>query len=267
MRRVRVDVIMNGSLLPLPEVRRVTRALQKQVKRDFAPIWNVVAEVRFVGTRHNARPGAWQLVLLDEADREVDGYHELTREGLPLGRVYLRSAMSGGSAWSLTASHELLELLANPEATLGVLVWSKSGGGRIYSQEVCDPCQDDRFGYRIDGVVVSDFVHPAWFEPWRKPRSTRFDHAKKLTRPFEVPEACYATYYDARRRKWVDADGGQHTPHLEPMYGYGRARTRTRARTLGDASSTRSRKKPPSRGGSRKLLRQVPRPQWRKSDF
>jgi hypothetical protein len=269
MRRIDVDVIMGGQAVPVAEAKRVVTALQAQVTRDFAHVWNVSARIRFAGTPDRARPGAWQLALLDEADNSVEGYHELTREGLPLGRVYMRAAMRGGAEWSITASHELLELLVNPDATLSVFVWSapggghgghggrSHGGGRIYSYEVCDPCQDDRFAYRIEGVALSDFVHPAWFDPWRKARSARFDHAEKLTRPFEVPKGCYATYFDARRRKWIDNWGGHTPPTLRPIDGY--------VRSLPGAPPPKAKKQ--RSGGSRKLLRAVPRPAWRRSEL
>ena len=34
----------------------------------------------------------------------------------------------------------------------------------LYAYEVCDACEADQFGYDIDGVLVSDFVFPSWFE-------------------------------------------------------------------------------------------------------
>jgi hypothetical protein len=242
MKVIPVDFVLpDPKALDAAELRKVVRVLQKQVKRDFAPVWEVSADLRVAPSPERARPGAWQIAIFDSAGGDIDGYHELTREGLPLGRVYLRSARECKLGWSTTASHELLELLANPDTTRSVFVWEKHHGGRIYIHEVCDACQDDPFCYAIDKVYVSDFIYPAWFETWRAPRSARFDQAKKLTRPFQVPKGCYSTYFDARRRRWVDNDGtGKRPPRLIPMWGYGR-------------------------GGSRKHLRQVPRDEWRRS--
>jgi hypothetical protein len=33
---------------------------------------------------------------------------------------------------------------------------------------------------------MTDFVYPSYFESFRKPKSTKFDHRGKLTRPFEI---------------------------------------------------------------------------------
>jgi len=58
-------------------------------------------------------------------------------------------------------SHELLEMLADPWIN-----WCATGNdSKIYALEVCDAVEADDLGYDIDGVRVSDFVTPAWFEP------------------------------------------------------------------------------------------------------
>ena len=241
MRRIHVDVVMANKLFSHAEGRRVTAALERQVQGEFAAAWNVTADVHFVGKPENAHSGAWQLVLLDENEEGAYGYHQLTREGLPLGKVFLRIAMKSPTTWASTASHELLELLVNPDTTMGTFVYDKDAGGRVYSLEICDPCQDDPFCYRLGETWVSDFVHPAWFETWRKRGSAQFDHAKRLTRPFQIAKGGYASFYDARKRKWVNESGGRETPSLIPDFGYA------------------------NRGGSRRSLRAVPRPLWKKS--
>jgi hypothetical protein len=243
MRQFKVDVVSASALIAPGEVRRVTHALQKQVTHDLAPAWNVTADLRFAGPPSKARKGAWQLVLLDERDKQtVDGYHELTKHGLPLGRVMLRTAMQSKTGWTSTASHELLEMLVNPDCQLATFVSDHDVGARVYACEVCDPCQDDPFCYRIDGVWVSDFVHPAWFDGWVSPGSARFDQARKVTRPFKVAKGGYMSYYDARRRKWIEDDGRHVARKLEPTFGVA------------------------ARGGSRKALREVPRHKWRRSE-
>jgi hypothetical protein len=238
--RVAIDVINASTRVSDRDARRCVRALEAQVKKHFAPVWNVGAELAFVERGAKAHRGAWQLVLLDERNASY-GYHELTREGLPLGRVFLREAMHTKAGWTVTASHELLELLVDPDTTLGTLVEDRTLGPRVYAYEVCDPVQDDRFAYEVNGVAVSDFVYPAWFEPWRKPRSARFDHREKLRRPYEVPPSCYASFYDVRKRIWRDNWGGNITPRL----------------TVPEGTS--------DRGGSRHALRGAARSKWKKS--
>ena len=45
--------------------------------------------------------------------------------------------------------------------------------------------------YVIDGVAVSDFVYPSFFESWHQPMSTRFDHLEKVSRPFQTLQNGY----------------------------------------------------------------------------
>ncbi|MGA3401201.1 MAG: hypothetical protein ABSC95_18460, partial [Acetobacteraceae bacterium] len=71
----------------------------------------------------------------------------------------------------------------------------EQGNGKLYAYEVCDACQDDSFGYDIDGVTLCDFVYPAYFQTFRQPGSTRFDHQGKLQKP--VPEVLDGGYISA----------------------------------------------------------------------
>ncbi len=40
--------------------------------------------------------------------------------------------------------------------------------------------------FKINGVDMSDFVYPAYFELFRAPGSVKFDHENKVTRPFQL---------------------------------------------------------------------------------
>ena len=60
----------------------------------------------------------------------------------------------------------------------------------LYAYEVCDAVEGEEF--LIDGVAMSDFVYPAYFESFRKPTSIQFDHLKKINRPFQILEGGYA---------------------------------------------------------------------------
>ena len=42
------------------------------------------------------------------------GYHEITSQGTPLGKVFAKLDLQSGASWTVTLSHELLEMLADP---------------------------------------------------------------------------------------------------------------------------------------------------------
>ena len=73
----------------------------------------------------------------------------------------------------------------------------------MYALEVADPVQDDH--YNIDGIAVSNFTYPDYWNPWgRKTRSRKLDHLGRVTRAFEVREGGYLVRYKGRRRSFVD---------------------------------------------------------------
>ncbi len=114
------------------------------------------------------------------------GYHDLTSEGLPIRKVFAASDLKAGTSWTVTASHELLEMLVDPNISLTVFVQNSNAAGILCAYEVCDACEDDSLGYRIDNVLLSEFVYPAWFESFRTESSTQFDPLNKIQKPFDL---------------------------------------------------------------------------------
>jgi hypothetical protein len=121
----------------------------------------------------------------------------MTPDGLPLGKVFAKTTVDEGGAVSVTASHELLEMLGDPDINLTAELDDASGKpSKFYAYEVCDACEDDSFGYKINGVLVSDFVYPAYFESFRTAKSTQFDFGKKITAPFTLLKGGYISVLD-----------------------------------------------------------------------
>jgi len=169
------------------DVSPVVIALQKQVSNDFRPVWGTDAELNIVSKAAQTPTGHWWLVLLDDSDQANPlGYHDPTSEGLPMGKVFAASDLKAGTSWTVTASHELLEMLGDPDIDLTVFVQKANTAGILYAYEVCDACEDDSLGYTIDNVLLSDFVYPAWFESFRTEGSTQFDRMHKIQKPFQL---------------------------------------------------------------------------------
>jgi len=194
-----ISVINASTVLSDDQIRPVVAALQKQVSQHFAPAWGTDARLTFVPKGHQPAPKSWWLAILDNSDQAgALGYHDLTNEGLPLGKVFAGSDVAYGYQWSVTASHELLEMLADPDINLTVFVQSDATRGLIYMHEVCDACEADELGYRIDGVLVSDFVYPAWFESFWSVGAAQFDQQKKIDKPFDLLPGGYIGVFDVR---------------------------------------------------------------------
>lgn len=173
------------------EAKQVMDALQIQVSRDFAPVWGVDASLIFVPSGISPAPGTWWLTVLDNSDQAgALGYHDITPDGLPIGKIFAGTDKAIGSSWSVTASHELLEMLGDPDINLTVLV-----DNILYAYEVGDAVEADELGYLINGVLVSDFVFPSWFETFRKP-GTQFDFGGHVAAPLQLLPGGYIGYLD-----------------------------------------------------------------------
>ena len=71
---------------------------------------------------------------------------------------------------------------------------------KIYALEVCDAVEADELGYQIDGVQVSDFITPAWFEPTC---ADRMDFKKHVSKELELARRLY---FDFRSDQRLDTD-------------------------------------------------------------
>lgn len=193
---IQISVINQSTVLTDDQVRPVVAALQKQVTNDFRPAWGVDAELRFVASGEQPAPGTWWLSILDNSDQaNALGYHDLTPDGLPIGKVFAGTDLQIGASWSVTTSHELLEMLADPNINLTVFVQNADTSGRLYAYEVCDACEADNLGYDIDGTLVSDFVFPSWFEGFRA-AGTQFDQGGNIQAPFQLLPGGYIGIFD-----------------------------------------------------------------------
>lgn len=196
MANIKIAFINESTVLSDDEVKAALPALQRQVTRDFAPIWGVEADLGFLLKTAPIPPGTWLIGIFDNSDQPgALGYHDLTQEGLPLAKVFAGTDLQYGSAWTVTASHELLEMLGDPDINL--YAFSQKGMEIFfYGYEVCDACEADELGYQIDGVLVSDFVYPAWFEGFRAQGSTQFDYQNQIQSPFELLKGGYISIFD-----------------------------------------------------------------------
>jgi len=193
---IKIAVINASTVLTDAQIQSVIDPLQTQVHRDFAPVWGVDADLTFVPTGGTPDPGTWWLTILDTSDQAgALGYHDVTDQGLPAGKVFAKSDVDLGNSWSVTISHELLEMLGDPEINLTVFVQPDQNSGTLYAYEVCDACEDDQFGYLINGTLVSDFVYPSWFQP-SLGAGTQFDFQNKITAPLQLLTGGYIGFFN-----------------------------------------------------------------------
>lgn len=193
---------VDPAALPVDEVTRVSAAIQKQVLRDFAPIWGVQATVDYFASLEDVPVGTWPLIIVESAPGP--GVH-VDRNGQPVAWV------EHGLTWSLAASHEALEMLADPHGTRLVAGDAPTAtSDRVeFLVEVCDPCQDAASAYSVNNVLVSDFYTPAYFEPLFTGGS-KYSFTGALREPRDVLPGGYLTWRSLTTGDWsqLHNDGG-----------------------------------------------------------
>src|SRR5262245_13696102 len=86
---------INRARVPLGvDFDKMIKALQTFLDHCFVPVWG--APARLVKATKEI-PGAWTMIFLDEADDDdALGYHELTKDGLPLSKVFVVPTLENG---------------------------------------------------------------------------------------------------------------------------------------------------------------------------
>jgi hypothetical protein len=190
-----VALVSDSSSIDFAELAAVAAALQKQVTRDFGPIWGTEANVAAYPKLEHLPLDYWPVIVMDKLPRpEAAGYHNDD-----LGEPY--ALVLRTDDWSVTASHEMLEMLADPWGHHMVAGPSpRDSDQRVkFLVEVCDPCPDA--SYDVNGIAVSDFYTPRFFDPLKAP-SVRYSYMGSITEPRQILKGGYLTWYDPAVRKW-----------------------------------------------------------------
>jgi hypothetical protein len=178
------------------ELAKMAGALNEQAARDFAPVWHVRAAVVPL---QQPPPNMWAIRIRDRLDEPgALGYHT-DDHNQPVSYVLFQSP----EETSVTCSHELLEMLADP--------WgNRMHGGRLprgfedrhqelglkhptthvsYLLEVCDP--PEATSYDIGGIAVSDFIYPSWYHA---DRGAQFSYSGACQHSREVAGGGYVSF-------------------------------------------------------------------------
>lgn len=178
------------------ELTPIVAALEKQVTDDFRPTWGIAALIEQVPLGAQPDPLHFWLGVFDDADQAgALGYHDLTPEGLPVGKAFAKTDEEYHSKLSVTLSHELLEMLGDPYINDCVI---DPNSGRLYAKENADAVEADPLGYDIDGVTVSDFVLPEFFDPTHKGKGKSLSFQGHVTEPFSLAAGGYLSYLNLR---------------------------------------------------------------------
>jgi hypothetical protein len=178
------------------QLSRASAALQKQLTRDFGPIWRVKATIDAFAQLDDVPLTYWPILIQKDIHMNAGGVH-LDNNGQPFALVRY------SNQWTLTASHEMLEMSADPFGNR--LIQSRSvkpDQGRVeYLIEVCDPSESAEFAYHVNGVLVSDFYTPHFFDPVKN-TCVRYSFTGAITKPRQVLRGGYLSWHNPPTNKW-----------------------------------------------------------------
>jgi hypothetical protein len=215
--------------IPARSLLQAAAAVHKQLTRDFEPIWGLRATLdtfedlssvpsdyhpvvifsdsqELVGQLEVAIGPEYTAALIDDFERgRMSGLHlnAFTRQPFAL--------VEASDAWSVVLSHEVLELIADPFGNrLIAAAHPLDASQRVkYLVEVCDPCQ--AVWYPVNGVPVSDFFTPRYFDPVGL-ESGRYSFTGELTQPLEISEGGYLSWIDPHDSTLYQLLAGEQAP-------------------------------------------------------
>src|SRR5437660_5169759 len=107
-----ISIVNESETVTDADLKRKLLALQKQITRDFEPVWGWGANLRF-----NAKKFDMQVIVKDTDDEGgFLGFH--IKDGKPITYIFAEDDIADSGEYTSTLSHELLEMIADPIKTI-----------------------------------------------------------------------------------------------------------------------------------------------------
>ena len=222
---LQIAVINESTASADADVQRMISAFNTQWNNDLNSVWGVGAATFAFSPKQQSPPaGSWWVVFLDNSDQaNALAYHDLTNEGLPISKVFVKTIQADKASLSVGASHEICEMAVDP--------WLNSAyqdpQGSFWAGEICDPVEADQYGYEIGGILVTDFVTPNWFG--HKNAVGAIDLQRHANTAFQVLSGGYAQKFDPQKG-WVQVTGAEAARTLRGSQAAAGSRRERRAR-------------------------------------
>jgi len=187
-------------------VQSAAIALNLQVTRDLPQFWPITATVIYLPNPKKIPAGVWPIQLVKTLPPDEGGFHS-DKHKQPFSKVI---ATPNDPTWTVDASHETLEMLVDPYGNrMQSSVAIEIVGGKIqdgtgqfgYLVEACDPCEANDYAYTINGVAVSDFITPHFYDPIVTP-GTRYSFTGAIKGPRQILPGGYISWVNTTLDEW-----------------------------------------------------------------
>jgi hypothetical protein len=183
-----IDVTNFSSAAANTDIQKWVDAIKIQCDHDVAPIWGHTVNFNAVSSGNIPVAGNWQCGFFDDSTQAgVLGWHDVGPNNEPLIKIFVKEAMKFGENPSVTLSHEVIECIGDANANTTVKGQDPSGKPCLLFQELCDAVESSL--YDINGVKVSDFLFPNWFN--ELPKTNEMDFLKVVPKQFQLAAGGY----------------------------------------------------------------------------
>ena len=224
-----VALISLTSRVPARRLMEAAAALQKQVTRDFGPVWGIQATVDAFEDLTSVPNDYYHVIVFGDpverrgrveqqigeplALRLIDAFEGKRLQGIHVNtftrQPFALVMASDDDAWTVAVSHEVLERPVDPFGNrLVAAAHPRTPDQRVkYLVEVCDPCQSA--WYTVNGVRVSDFYTPRYFDPVSVDVA-RYSFTGSLRYPLDILDGGYARPARPARLRPLPVPWGNH---------------------------------------------------------
>jgi hypothetical protein len=218
---IQVGLVDKTGELDASLVQAAAAALNIQVMRDLPQYWNVQATVRYLPDANTIPVGVWPVFLVAKLPPGEGGVH-LDKKNQPYSLVI---GTPGNNDWTIDASHETLEMLVDPagnrmQTSRAIKIVGNgvqdTTGEFDYLVEACDPCEANQYAYSIQGIAVSDFITPRFYDPVVT-SGTRYSFGGNIERPRQVLPGGYISFTDPQSNDWEQILFLGPTPQLRTL--------------------------------------------------
>lgn len=215
-----IAIVDETGKINFEDLQDVCKAIQIQVTEDLKPIWGKDATIVAYRKTDVIPYHAWVTTIKNTLDIDVYGYHFVDANGKPYAVLKYRQD------WSLTLSHEVVEMLVDPygnrvmnvenffccqdcaegKGECESLVPAEVNGVKEVLVEIADPSQSPNFGYYIAvgsrKVLCSDFYYPCYFTDIKAVQGKKYSHTGSIKRPKQLLEGGYISFKNRSGEWW-----------------------------------------------------------------
>lgn len=201
---LQIAVMNESCAISDDQVNAMQPAFYRQWNDDLQLYWGVQeANFTFIPKGQAPAEGTWWVVFLDDSDQaSALAYHDLTDDGLPVAKIFVKTIRAANASVSVGGSHEICEMAVDPYLNSAY----QGPDGVFWAGEICDPVEDDEYGYKIGDILVTDFVTPNWFA--HQHTKGKIDAQGHTNAAYEILTGGYAQKFDTNSG-WQQVTGSK----------------------------------------------------------